>query len=164
MMSSPNLRMCYTRRDKSTMWVGDKGCANSDDQPRRSGPFLECFQDNLHRLRVQPFGCKPLWSLTLDLFGDVGLRIRRVSYLYTANALKLHMWLVKAPAMFTIRHNHHPSGLPYDFDKYGTYCQCRRVLAYRPCTCLLLKPKYQALVQCCSVYWECTTSSLPPAV
>ena len=129
----------------------------------------------------------PLWSLTLDLFGDVELRIRRVSYLYTANALKLHMWasavgkcirlgswryssvlrhlcIVKAPTMFTIRHNHHPSGLPYDFDKYGTYCQCRRVLAYRPCTCLLLKPKYQALAQCYSVHWECTTSSLPPAV
>ena len=37
----------------------------------------------------------PLGPLTLDLFGDVGLRIRRVSYLYTINALKLHMWLVQ---------------------------------------------------------------------
>src|SRR5271170_7544476 len=76
--------MCYTRRDNLRCGYGTM--INREDLAKiiRIG-----FESSL--LAARP----PIGPLTLDLFGDVGLRIRRVSYLYTINALKLHMWLVQ---------------------------------------------------------------------
>lgn len=99
----------------------------------------------------------PFGPLTLDLFGDVGLRIRRVSYLYTINALKLHMWLVHYIRLqswrynpllrhsytvesscrvynVVIGHNHRPRGLLYGFDKHGTILSARKSLGILPYT------------------------------
>ena len=143
-------------------------------------PMINCEDlAKLHRDSSPAFWLQgPLGPLTLDLFGDVGLRIRRVSYLYTILrkyaeiayvASAIHpptLMEVQTPILrhsYTVESSCRVYNVVISPQPPPTWSAlCGRVLAY----CHIhdaSQPQSQALVRRYSVHQECMTSSLPPA-
>ena len=72
--------MCYTRRGTIYNVGMEQGMRELLMINREDLAKLICIRDSSPAFWLQG---PPFAPLTLDLFSDVGLRIRRVSYLYT---------------------------------------------------------------------------------